>query len=328
MASILDDLKITNKGLTMIEMVENTLVSIGLIVPVITPLDSQEGVDEQAYRAVIQRCLDAGADGIFAGGSAGMGPLLPDSQWHLAMEIARDAVPPTKLLVGGVIATSTVRARQKIRALESLKFESMAITPPFYIPTSSEAEYLAYFGACRECSNIKMVVYNIPSFTGGNIPTNVILKMAEKKWTSLIKESSGDRGYFSSLLRLCRSHDVGVMQGHEPDIAWGLLEGAAGIVPVCANYEPKTYVAAIQAARKKDKTLLEFAQQRASLLRHLLSVDRANWIAGIMYGISSLGIGSGKPIHPLIELSDQEKMQIDAIEPYDIQNLQIKANVT
>ncbi len=60
----------------------------GVIVPVITLVDSQENIDISAFRAVIRRFLDAGIDGIFAGGSAGMGPLLTDNQWAVAMETA------------------------------------------------------------------------------------------------------------------------------------------------------------------------------------------------------------------------------------------------
>jgi hypothetical protein len=75
--------------------------------PIITPIDASEAVDEKAFRANIRRCLDAGVDGIFAGGSAGMGPLLSDTQWRRAMEIAYDEVGDKKTLLGGAIATST-----------------------------------------------------------------------------------------------------------------------------------------------------------------------------------------------------------------------------
>jgi len=284
----------------------------GLVVPVITPLDAAERIDEPAFRAVIRRCLEAGADGVFAGGSAGMGPLLPDDQWQRAMEIARDEVQADRMLQGGVIATSTARAVHHVRVLERLGIESMVVTSPFYLPLSHDDEYLAYFGACREAADIRMVVYNIPSFTGGNIPVGVIERMGREGWIRLIKESSGDRTYFAAVLEACSEVGVGVMQGYEPDIAWGLSIGAAGIVPVCANYDPQTFVAAISAARRKDAQRLEQAQQRASLIRQELGVDRPQWIAGIMYAVSILGIGSGKPIHPLAELSPEVRQRVKA----------------
>lgn len=297
---------------------QGTSGTVGVVVPVITPLDDRENVDEQAFRAVIRRCLDAGVDGIFAGGSAGMGPLLPEAQWRRVMEIARDEVNSDCILMGGVIATSTAIAVRQIKILEQVGIQSMAVTPPFYIPLSREEEYLAYFGACHQVADLQMVVYNIPAFTGGNIPVDVMRRMAAEGWIGLIKESSGDRGYFAKLLAIGQEFGIGVMQGNEPDIAWGLSAGAAGVVPVCANYEPHTFVAAIEAARLGDEVLLERAQQRASLIRRQLGVDQPNWISGIMYGLSTLGIGRGRPIHPLAELTEAEKERVKACQVLDI----------
>ena len=104
------------------------------------------------------------------------------------------------------------------------------------------------------------------------------------------------------------------MQGNEPDIEWGLSIGAAGIVPVCANYEPQTFVTAVAAAGNGNKPLLAEAQQRASAIRDVLGVSRKNWISGIMYGVSTQGIGSGKPLLPLQELAPDEKAPIDKLE--------------
>ncbi|MBN1844641.1 MAG: dihydrodipicolinate synthase family protein [Sedimentisphaerales bacterium] len=292
----------------------------GVIVPVITPVDENEHVDEKAFRAVIRRCLDAGVDGIFAGGSAGMGPLLTDDQWRRAMEIAADEVVDGHVLMGGVIATSTARALRQIRILDRIGFATMVVTPTFYLAPSRESELLAHFEACRQATDMQMVTYNIPGCTGISIPVETIGQMAVEGWTDLVKESSGDRDYFARVLAACRPHGVGVMQGNEPDIEWGLTQGAAGIVPVCANYEPQTYVCAFEAAQRQNPELLARAQRRASAIRDVLGVSRRNWIAGIMYGVSTLGIGSGKPILPLQGLTPAEKAPVDELEVIDIRS--------
>ena len=286
----------------------------GVIVPVITPVDENENIDEQSYRAVIRRCLDAGVDGIFAGGSSGMGPLLSDSQWQRAMAIAHDEVGTDSVLLGGVIATSTRRALEQIAILERIGFPSMAVTPTYYISLCTEKEMLAHFGACRQATDMQMVVYNIPGCVHSSIPIETIEEMGMRRWTDLIKESSGDRDYFHKLLNRCQSLGIGVMQGNEPDIEWGLNLGAAGIVPVCGNYEPATFVAAVQLAANGEKQKLAEIQQRVNLIRDALLMGDKSWIAGIMYGVSTQGIGSGKPLLPLQELAPDEKTPIDKLE--------------
>lgn len=286
----------------------------GVIVPVITPIDEKECVDEKAFRAVIQRCLKGGVDGVFAGGSVGMGPLLTDKQWQRAMEIAREEVDEKYVLLGGVITTSTARAILRIRVLEKIGYRIMVVTPTFYITLVRNNEMLSHFGTCREATNMDMIVYNIPSCTGSCIQIETILEMVRRGWTQVCKESSGDRTYFSELLNKGRKLGLRLLQGHEPDIEWGLLLGAAGIVPVNANYEPQTFVTAWRAAKERNIELLSRTQERISLIREILLFGGKNMIPGIMYGVSTLGIGSGRPVLPLQELSPQDKQAIDKLK--------------
>ena len=286
----------------------------GVIVPVITPVDEKDRVDEKSFRAVIRRCLKAGVDGVFVGGSAGMGPLLTDEQWQRAMEVARGEVGEKHVLLGGIITTSTARAILRIRVLEQIGYHIMVVTPTFYITLVREDEILSHFGACREATDMDMLVYNIPSCTGSSIPIETVLKMVRRGWTQVCKESSGDRAYFSALLEKGKSMGLRIFQGHEPDMEWGLLLGAAGIVPVCANYEPQTFVTAWQAAQEKNINLLSKAQERISSIRKTLLLGNKNWISGIMYGVSTLGIGLGRPVLPLQELSLQAKQSIDKLD--------------
>lgn len=290
----------------------------GVIVPVITPVDKKENVDEAAFRAVIKRCLDAGVDGIFVGGSAGMGPLLTDGQWQRAAEIARDEVSAKHILLGGGICTSTKIAVEKIKFLEKTGYQHVAVTPTYYITIRNDEQFIRHFGACRQASDMNMVVYNIPSCTYSQIPLNVLEKMAAENWFKSIKESSGDKAYFEGVMKLAKKYKLIALQGNEPDIAWGLTIGAKGIVPVCANYEPQTYVTAVKAAKAKDKALLDKAQERASFIREEILVKSENWIAGIMCALSTLGIGSGIPVEPLCKVSAKSKKRISALKVTDI----------
>ena len=287
----------------------------GVVVPIITPIDANEDVDESAYRALIRRCLEAGVDGIFAGGSSGMGPLLDDDQWSVAMAIAHDEVAGRVTLMGGIITTSTARARHRIKILDQIGYDTMAVTPTFYITMTRMDEVLSHFGACREATDMRMVAYNIPSCTASSVPVEAITEMVRRGWTRWCKESSGDEAYFSAVIEAVRGQGATVLQGCELHIEWGFENGAEGIVPVCANYEPSTFVDAYRAARESDAEGLAKAQRRICHIRERLLLGDKNWIAGIMYGMSTLGIGSGRPIRPLQELAESAKKPIDELLP-------------
>ena len=87
-------------------MSKSTKVIKGVIVPLLTPVDGEERVDESAMRALIRHCLEGGADALFTGGTSGMGPLWPMAEWERMMEIAWDEVGDAVPLLGGVIEMS------------------------------------------------------------------------------------------------------------------------------------------------------------------------------------------------------------------------------
>ncbi len=294
-------------------MSESTEVIEGVIVPLLTTVDEEERVDEPAMRALIRHCLEGGVNGIFVGGTSGFGPLLTDDQWERLMEIARDEVDDSVPLLGGVIATSTVRAIERIRVLDRIGFRHMVVTPTFYVTPTREEEFLTHFDGCRQATAMDLIVYNIPSCTGASIPVTTIAEMVRRGWTGVIKESSGDQDYFLELTKAVSESATTILQGNEPDIAWGLSVGAKGMVPVCGNYAPSLFAAAWSANQAGDETRLAELQRHIMAVRETLLLGDKSWLAGAMYGVHTLGIGNGKVLRPIQELSDEQKREIDVL---------------
>ena len=289
----------------------------GVIVPAITPLDAEERVDEAAFRRILCRLIDAGVHGLFVGGSAGEGPLLADDQWERMVSIAHDAVGGTVPLLGGAMDTSTLRVRAKMRILSDLGYRYCAVTPTYYIALRHPAEHMRLFGECVEhARGMELIAYNIPSCTGSVIPVGAAIEMVRRGWIRYVKESSGDFDYLSGLISEGAPLGLKVLAGDEPQIAKALMVGAAGIVPVCANYEPGTFVRAYEAACAGDEAELARCQERIMYLRQKLVFAGPNWIAGVKYGVASLGLGCGSPVSPLQPLTDDQKRSVEAIEPW------------
>ena len=283
----------------------------GVVIPVITPVDSEERIDEVAFRKGLRRLIVAGVHAIFVGGSAGEGPLLTAVEWERMVTIAHDEVGGAVHLLGGAIDTSTKRVQEKIRILARLGFPYTVITPTYYITLRTPDEHLRLFGECVEhAGGMEVVAYNIPSCTGSAIPVETVLEMARRGWIRTMKESSGDFDYFHRLVVEGAEFGLRVLQGDEPHIAAGLLAGAVGIVPVCANFEPATYIAAYEAGIAGNAAALVPLQERILYIREKLLLANPLWIAGIKYAMACLGLGSGKPISPLHPLTAVEQKKI------------------
>ncbi len=283
----------------------------GVIVPVVTPVDAEDRVDETTFRRMLRRLVDAGVDGLFVGGSAGEGPLLTAIEWRRMIEIAHDEAGDMVPLLGGAMDSSTRRILERVEILAASGYEYFVVAPSYYITLRTPGEYLRLF---RECAagarGMKMIAYNIPSCTGSQVPVEVVMELARLGTIEYCKESSGDMGYFRRLLGEGGPQGLKVFMGDEPGIAEGLRAGARGIVPVCANVEPRTFIRACRAAGRGDWDELAAAQARIEVLRQNIVRAGPNWIAGIKQALAAIGFGSGKPVSPLEPLSQEQKEKV------------------
>jgi 4-hydroxy-tetrahydrodipicolinate synthase len=283
----------------------------GVVVPDITPVDNEDRVDEAAFRKGLRRLINAGVHGVFVGGSAGEGPLLTAYEWERMVTIARDEVGSEVQLLGGAIDTSTKRVQEKLAILSRLGYPYCAITPTYYITLRHPDEHLRLFGECAAAAQATQIVaYNIPSCVGSAIPAEVLIEGARRGYFQYLKESSGDFDYFQRLVIEGREVGLKVLEGEEPHIARGMLAGAVGIVPVCANFEPATYIAAYRAGLARDEAALVGLQERILEVRRELLLVGPLWIAGIKYAMSLLGVGSGEPVSPLQPLKAEEQAKV------------------
>lgn len=283
----------------------------GVIVPAITPVDGDDKVDAKAFRAVLHRLVKAGVHGIFVGGSAGEGPLLRDRQWRRMVAIARDVVGDRIPLLGGAIDTSTGRICDKIRVLRELRYRYVVVTPSYYIAVRTPSEHLRLFGAAKEAAgSMELVAYNIPGCTASTIAVDTFCEMAKRGWIRCCKESSGDFLYLLDLIRRGADAGLSVLAGDEATSGKALLAGAAGIVPVCANYDPATYLRLYEAGRAGDKASVARQMKRVLQLKEALVMSGPCWLSGIKYAVSALGIGSGRPVAPLEPADDARQSRI------------------
>lgn len=225
----------------------------GVIVPAITPVKRNDGVDKAAFGKVLRRLVKAGVHGIFVGGSAGEGPLLADAEWRRMIETALEVVGDRIPLLGGVMDTSTRRVLEKIAALRDTGYRYAVLTPTFYIAAKTGSEHLRLFDAARQAAgDMELVAYNIPASTGSTLAVETVCELARRGWIRCVKDSAGDLQAMKVLVQ--RGHELGlsVLAGDEATSGEALLAGADGIIPVCGNVEPETFLALYRAGAAGD----------------------------------------------------------------------------
>jgi len=285
----------------------------GVVVPVITPVDEEDRVDEAAFRKVLRRLIESGVHVLFVGGSAGEGPLFPLSEWVRLMEIAHDEVSEALPLLGGVMETSSKRIADKLKILSLIGYEHYVVTPAYYFPLKTNDEHLRLFANCKaHDGGMNMIPYNLPGIVKAEIPVEVMVDMTRRGWVRYCKESSANLDYFKRLVTEGREVGLQVFMGDELSMRDGLKMGACGIVPSCANFEAQPFIDAYEAALAGDDEALNAAYARILVLRENLPLAGSYWVAGVKQALASIGIGSGKPVSPMSQLTVEQQEKVKA----------------
>ena len=284
----------------------------GIVVPLLTPTDARDRVDEAPLRQSIDRLIRAGVHGLFVGGSAGEGPLLADREWDRLAEIAFDATRGRVPLMAGAQDTSTRRVVDRARRLHKIGYRNIVVTPTYYIRSTTAGEHFRLFESCREAGDgVNIIPYNIPQVTGSVIAVETFVKLALDGTVRYCKESSGDLEYLAHLVNEGGKVGLKVFAGEERNAATALRIGAAGLVPVCANIELKTYLEIYEAAAERDGVALDRLQDRIRALVEVLVLSGPCWLSGPKYALRRLGLGLGIPVSPLPPAGGDQAARIE-----------------
>ena len=75
----------------------------GIIVPILTPMNADETIDEEGLRQEIERLLSCGVHGIFPSGTNGEGYTLNEAEKERILQYMRDISPGVSIDADGYV---------------------------------------------------------------------------------------------------------------------------------------------------------------------------------------------------------------------------------
>jgi len=239
----------------------------GLFVPTITPFTSDEKVDEQSFRNLINFLISQGIHGLWITGTSGEFSSMQDSERLQCLEIAINETKKRIPIIFNASATSTNLAIDLAKNVKSLDIDGIALTPPYYFD-STQNELLNHYRKIHEvCSNIPLWVYNIPQTVKTVVSPATVIQLAKDGIVHGIKDSSGDGEYFSQIVTSCQSKNIQFNKflgtAHRIGIASKI--GADGIIPGIGNAIPKIIANAWEASISNNLEQLNSAIKKISI---------------------------------------------------------------
>jgi dihydrodipicolinate synthase/N-acetylneuraminate lyase len=165
----------------------------GILPPVTTPFYPDGNVYFKKLESNVERYSRTPCAGIVVLGSTGEAILLSDQERRDVLKSAREAAAPSKVLIAGTGIESAIETLRLTEYAAELGYDiAMVRTPHYYKKQMQAASILAFYRTVADRSALPVIIYNFPQATGYDIPTELVIELAEHPNLIGIKESSGD----------------------------------------------------------------------------------------------------------------------------------------
>lgn len=214
----------------------------GVLVPLVTPVDSEGAICAEDIRGLVDSVRPF-VVGLMPALSSGEGWVLSERQWSELLAECVAAAQELPVIAGIELPTTDEVIRRALTAA-SMGAEAVAITTPFGKHVSQEHmfEHTRAVDAALRSTDASVLIYN-ESVVSGNVTTLTTLqKMCELSSVIAVKESSGEEGLASELVR--SGVGAAVYQGHEH--LCGDLATTNGLAVSLANLAPELCRAAVR----------------------------------------------------------------------------------
>ncbi len=173
----------------------------GIIVPLITPLETPETIDRAGTERMVRRVIEGGVNALFLLGSTGEGPALTARARCEFIDVAVAAAGGALPVLVGISGASGAEAVEagKFAAREGVS--AVVAAPPCYLP-ATEAELVCYYERLAGEVGLPVYLYNMPALTSVNISPELAAKLADRENIAGYKDSSGDLAAFRRAVKL------------------------------------------------------------------------------------------------------------------------------
>ncbi len=272
----------------------------GVIVPLITPLNPDESLDEKGLERLVEHVIKGGVAGIFLLGSSGEGPSLPLSVRERLVAATCAQVAGRVPVLVGVLGVSTVQTIEQAQRLTRCGGDAVVVTAPYYFAHTQD-EIACHVTAVARAVPVPTMVYNIPQMVKTVIEPETLARLANLPEVIGVKDSHGDMVRFQETLKL-QCDGFSVYQGAEGLAALSITRGARGAVLGLANVAPGLCCDLVAAARDGDLARAWALQEQLMTLWRLHT--HSQWLPCLKAAVSLLGIcgpTASAPFRPLNE---------------------------
>jgi 4-hydroxy-tetrahydrodipicolinate synthase len=274
-------------------------------------------VDRESLQRLVEFQISEGINGLVPCGTTGEAATLTFEERatviRTVVEQTRQRVP----VIAGAGSNCTRTAIENSKMAKDAGADGLLHVSPYYNKPTA-AGLVAHYQAIADAVDLPIVVYNVPSRTGGDLLPETVVQLAKIPGIVGIKEASGSISRGQEVIEACPPQFI-VLSGDDANALALTAVGGLGVISVASNVAPgpvARMIALAQEGKLEEARLIHY--KLLPLIRLLFIVSNP---IPVKAALSLMDLGVNELRLPLVALEGpqlellREEMKLQELIP-------------
>ena len=267
-----------------------------IITAIVTPFDQQGNVDEAGFVELLSYLAANGSDGFVICGTTGEAATLSTDEHLGLIELAVANRPEGTSIIAGAGSNDTRHAVLMTERSTELGVDAILSVTPYYNRPNRRG-IVAHYEEVVRATDKPIILYNIPTRTGTNLPNEFLAELAQLDQVEFVKQANPDD--------VAQVDGLGLYAGNDDMLAEVLALGGLGGILVASH-----------VVGPQMRQMVEQPELRGELDASLAEIYAALGVTTnpipVKAALTLLGLPSGPLRLPLVEASAEERAVVEA----------------
>jgi 4-hydroxy-tetrahydrodipicolinate synthase len=277
----------------------------GSFTALVTPFKNG-GLDENAFRKLVEWQIAEGTDGLVPVGTTGESPTLSHDEHHKVVEWCVDQAKGRVPVIAGAGSNSTTEAIDLAKHAEKAGANAVLVVTPYYNKPTQEGMYV-HFKAVNDAIGIPIIIYNIPPRSVVDMSVDTMKRLFELKNIAGVKDATANIARVSQQ-RAAMGPDFIQLSGEDMTALAYNAAGGHGCISVSSNVAPALCAQLQRATAAGDYAKALTVQDRLIPLHDAIFFEPG--VAGAKCGLTLLGRCTEQVRSPLLPVSEKTREAI------------------
>jgi len=221
----------------------------GVCTALVTPFQN-DAINWDTLDRLVDYQLTSGVKALVLAGTTGEAPTLTDNEKQELVHHVKRYVGNDCVILAGSGTNSTAHAIKLCKNAQNAGADGLLVVSPYYNKGNPEGLY-QHFKSIADSVDIPIVLYNVPSRTGCDVPISVFKKLSRIENIVGVKEATSDITKIGKIRQQC-DNCFYIWSGNDDQIVPVISMGGQGVVSVLSNVFPLETVDMAMAALSGD----------------------------------------------------------------------------